>query len=434
MAQKSGKQLYYGWIIVIAGFLLNFVNTGLPMYTFSLFATSVSEGLMVSRTQVMIANSIWTVCFAVFTPFVGAQLEKGKVKRIMLLGALLIGVGLLGMNFVNSLAMFYSCYGLNGVGGAFVGPGIHTALPAIWFDKRRGLAVGIVNCGAGVGAIISPKIALYMIQNYSWRAGYTLFGIVSVVILVPLALWVIKAKPQDMGLLPDGLTQEQFDALPRRSQPAVAGLTRNQAFKTPVFWMMALALFTVGFAQIGVMQNQAAHLGSINFDMAVAAGALSIIGIMTTVSKFVYGGIVDRFGYKAGVILGYLPLVIGIIMLAVARPGYSSAYMYGYAILFGLGLGSWTPIITVAIGKELGAKYFGSIWGMLFAIRTAGDMFGAPVLSAMADAFGTYRIPLFITVGLVVVSMILIVALYKPSAYKKMIEDDKGLEISKEPV
>lgn len=420
--QNVKKGFYYGWVIVIAGFLLNFVNTGLPMYTFSLFAVSIAEELAVTRTQIMIANSIWTLGVALFTPWVGGQLQKGKAKQMVLLGALFIGIGLLGMNIVNSLTMFFVCYGVNGIGCAMAGPGIHTALPAIWFDKRRGLAVGIVNCGAGVGAIISPAIAVHMIQNYGWRAGYTLFAIISVIVLVPLAIWVIRSKPQEIGLLPDGLTQAEFDALPKKNQPAVAGLARNQAFKTPVFWMVAIALFTVGFAQIGVMQNQAAHLVSINFDMAMAAGALSTIGLMTTVSKFIYGWVVDKFGYKAGVVFGYAPMIIGIIMLALAQPGYSSTYMYVYAILFGLGLGSWTPIITVAIGKELGAKYFASLWGILFTCRTVGDILGAPVLSAMASTFGNYRTPLFFAVGLIVISMILIVTLYKPAAYKEMLD------------
>lgn len=421
MAAQTKKKLYYGWIIVIAGFLLNFVNTGFLMYTFSLFAVPVTADLGVTRTQIMVASSIWTLGCAVLSPFVGDQMEKGRVKLMVLLGALFMGVGLLGMNIVNNLFMFYLCYGLAGVGCACAGPAIHTALPSIWFDKRRGLAVGIVNCGAGVGAIISPKIAMYMIENFSWRAGYTVFGVLSVIILVPLALWVIRHKPQDMGLLPDGISQAEYDAMPKQSRPAAAGLTRNEAFKTPTFWMMALALFAVGFAQLGVMQNQASHLGAIEFDMAMAAGALSIIGFMTTISKFVYGWVVDKLGYKMGVLLGYLPLVASIIMLATAQTGYSSTYMYIYAILFGLGLGCWTPIITVAIGKDLGAKYFSSIWGILFTFRTAGDILGVPLLSGMAEAMGGYRIPLLIAAGLVVLSGVLILLLHKPAAYQQML-------------
>lgn len=410
----------------MAGFLLNFVNTGFLMYTFSLFAVPVTEELNVTRTQIMVASSLWTLGCAVLSPFVGAQMEKGRVKIMVLLGALFMGIGLFGMNLVNGLFAFYLCYGLAGVGCACCGPAIHTALPAIWFDKRRGLAVGIVNCGAGIGAIISPKIAVYMIQNFSWRAGYTVFGVLSVIILVPLALWVIKGKPQDMGLLPDGISQQEFDALPKRSQPAVAGLTRGEALKTPTFWMMALAMFSVGFAQLGVMQNQATHLTAINFDMAMAAGALSMIGFMTTISKFVYGWIIDRFGFKIGCLLSYIPLGLGILLLALAQPSYSSTYMYAYAVLFGFGLGAWTPIITVAIGKDLGAKYFSSIWSLIFTFRTAGDILGVPGLSAMADVFGGYQVPLFIALGLVVLSGVLILSLQPASAYKAKLGEGDG--------
>lgn len=422
--ETKKKRLYYGWIIVIAGFLINFVNTGFLLYPFSLFAASVSEELSLARTQVLLASTMYTAAFAVISPITGAQMQKGRMKHMLLLGAAVAGLGFIAMSRVSSLAMFYALYIAIGIGLAFAGPAIHTALPAIWFEKRRGLAVGIVNCGAGVGAIIVPKLVIYLTANYSWRTAYVVLGALTIVILAVLALFVVKNRPQDIGLLPDGLTPEEAAALPKEKAPVLSGLTRGEAIKTPAFWMIGLALLTLGVSQIGVMQNQASHLIAIEFDMSQAAGALGIIGFMTTISKFVYGWIVDRFGYRIAIVLGNVPLLAGILMLAMAQPGYSSTYMYVYAVLFGFGLGAWTPVITVAIGKNLGAKYFGAVWGVLFAIRTVGDAIGAPILSGLADIFGGYRIPLNLSAVLVAVSTVLVLAIRQPKEYKTMLQEE----------
>lgn len=417
MAQRKG--LYYGWIIVAAGFSINLVNTGFLVYTFSLFAAPVSRELGASRTQVLLASSLYTLAIAVFSPMVGAQMEKGRLKPVLVFGALLAGFGFIAMGAVSGLYMFYAMYIVIGIGLAFAGPAIHTALPALWFDKRRGLAVGIVNGGAGLGAIVAPAIVMYFSAHYSWRIAYAVLGVLTMAILIPLALFVVRTRPQDMGLLPDGAAPEEPRDAGGGARREAVGLTRAEALRTPAFWILAASLFFLGFTQIGVLQNQASHLASIDFDMAVAAGALGVIGLMSTVSKIGYGWVVDKIGFKRTVVLGNLPLIAGVLMLSFARPGYSSAYMYVYALLFGIGLGAWVPVASVAIGRVLGVKFFGSIWGALFAFRTIGDIVSVPVLSSLADIFGGYAIPLQIAAFLGVISTILTVMLKRPEACGK---------------
>lgn len=421
--EQNKKRLYYGWIIVIAGFFINFVNTGFLLYTFSLFAVQIIEELNVARTQVILASSLYTLAFAVLSPIVGGQLQKGRVKQLLLLGAIVAGIGFITMSRVSNLPMFYALYIVIGIGLALAGPAVHSALPAIWFDKHRGLAVGIVNCGAGIGAIIAPQIVTFFIKNYSWRMAYVVLGILTILILGIVA-FVVKSKPQDIGLLPDGITPKEYAAMPKGKAPVLSGLTREAAMKTPAFWMIGLALLVLGVAQIGVLQNQASHLMAIEFDMAMAAGALGIIGFMTTISKFVYGWVVDRIGYKITVVLGNLPLFIGILMLYFAKPGFSAAYMYIYAVLFGFGLGSWTPVISVAIGKSLGPKFYGAIWGVLFAIRTVGDIIGPTALSGLADAFGGYQVSLLLSAAAVCVSTVLVLLVRQPEAYQKAVQEE----------
>lgn len=151
---------------------------------------------------------------------IGKQLEKGRVKQLLIAGAILNGGGFMLLSKAGSLSMFYICYVIVGIGAAIVGPALHSSLPAYWFEKKRGLAVGLANIGAGAGSIIAPMIITATIASYDWRMAFFVLGAISAVILIAL-VFIIKTKPSDVGLYPDGLTKEQYDAQPKASRPVL---------------------------------------------------------------------------------------------------------------------------------------------------------------------------------------------------------------------
>lgn len=414
--QKKG--LYYGWVVVAGSFFNHFVTTGFLIYTFSLFAVPVSAALAVSPTEVALAASIYTIVIAVCGPFVGAQLEKGRLRVLLIASAILFGGGFLLMNFATSLPLFYLFYVVIGVGCACSGPVVNNALPSYWFDKKRGLAVGIVNCGGGVAAVVVPLIIVQVIASTGWQSAYTAIGIAAFAILMVLA-FVLKTKPSEVGLMPDGLTKEEYEALPMVERPEVTGLDRAAAMKTPTFWLIGLALLCLGFAQLGVMQNAATYFVSMEFDMTIAAAALGFIGGTSTVAKLVFGVVVDKLGPKVAYAVGTGFLLVGIGLLIFSNPASSYGYLVCFAICFGIGIGAWAPSATTLITKTLGLKYFGALWGVLFGIRTVGDVVGIPGASAIAGA-STWTIAFVVAFALGAVSIVLMLAANKPAALKKL--------------
>ncbi|SHI90498.1 Sugar phosphate permease [Dethiosulfatibacter aminovorans DSM 17477] len=417
---ENKKKFYYGWVVVFACFLINFVNTGLLVYTFSLFVLPVSTALAKSPTQIVLAASLFTAAFAIISPMIGKQLEKGRIKQLLIAGAILNGGGFMLLSKVNTLSMFYICYTIVGVGAAIVGPAVHSTLPAYWFEKKRGLAVGIANVGAGAGSIIAPMVITATMTSYDWRMGFFVLGAISAVILCAL-VFIIKTKPSEIGLYPDGLTKEEFDAQPAAERPVLEGLTRPQAFKTSAFWMICISFLFIGVAQLGVLQNQAAFLIGIQFDMSVAARALAYIGSMSILSKFIFGWLADKFHYKLVFLFGNILLVSGIIMLANVTSESNFVYMAVYAILFGLGIGSWYPIAGVIVGKTFGVKFYAAIYGFIFSIRAIGDIFGAPSISAIAGTRG-YSFGFLCAAACACVSVVLIMLIQTPKAYTDLIK------------
>lgn len=418
------KGFYYGWVVVLAGFLCHFVSTGLLIYTFSLFVVPMTELLQTDRTAIMLASSIYTLCVAIISPIVGGQVAKGRVKLIIILGAILFGGGFLLLSIASTLPLFYIFYAMIGIGCALAGPVVSSALPTAWFDKRRGLAVGITNCGGGVAAIFMPTIVAGIITTSGPQMAFIAIGILAIVLLLVAAL-LAKPNPQSIGLMPDGLTKEEFDALPQKERPVLIGITRAEAFKTPALWLLCLALVFLGFGQLGMMQNAAAFLTDLKFDMTIAATALGVIGMTSTVGKIFFGWLSDRVNPQLVFCIGNVLLIIGALFLVYTQPDSSLFWLLGYALLFGFGLGCWSSTVPLIIGRLMGVAHFAAIWGIVFGFRTVGDIFGVPGVSAIASA-SSYQTAFWVAIALFVVSAVFIVITRKPKSFIEL-EKKEGI-------
>ncbi|KGE18862.1 MFS transporter [Paenibacillus wynnii] len=423
--QTTKKKIYYGWFVVLAAFICTLASTGLMIYSFSLFVVPMSKSLDVPRTSIALASSIFTICMGVVSAYVGSQVTKGRVKMLILTGLILLGGGNALISFTDSLPVFYVCYAFIGIGSALTGPAVTSTLATAWFDKRRGLATGIISCGASVCAIFAPSFLAVIMDSSGVRTAYLAnSGIVIVLLLI--ALLLVKTKPQDIGLLPDGLTQEEFDNLPTKKRPTLIGLTRSQAMRTPAMILVCIAFAALGFGQIGVMQNAAAYLSDLTFNTQTVASALGFIGLSGAVSTIFCGWLADRINPKLVFCLGNTLLLVATLILTYTEPDSGYGWLVSYAVLFGFGMGIWASAVPLIIIKLLGPMNFGAIWGIAFAIRSIfGDTVGVPTISRIAETAG-YRIAFWVAIILLAVSAVLIIVAKKPKVFLEM-EEAAGL-------
>lgn len=385
--ETTPKRFYYGWVNVLAAFLTVFVTVGILLYTFSLFLVPVSEEFGVPRTEVAFASSIYMVLTALSGVVAGILYEKGYVRYLLMASAVCFGGGFMLQSVAQSLGMFYVFYALVGIGAGVGGPAVNFSMVSYWFEKKKGLAIGIAACGSSICGLIIPGVVTNLTANYSWRTAYLVVGAIAFVLLMISAL-LAKTKPQDIGLLPDGLTEDEAVALPAQERPVLAGLNRSAAIKTPSFWLLGIALIFSGIGQIGIMQNAAASLIDMQFDMKIVASTLGYIGISALISKLLFGYLVDKLNPKLAFTLGVVVQIAGTIILAEATPASGYAYLMSYAVLFGLGTGAWGPTITVIVGRSFGMKYYASLWALIFIFKTVGDIVGVPGISGLASSIG----------------------------------------------
>ena len=157
----------------------------------------------------------------------------------MLAGAVIIGVSLISMKWVDSLWEFYLFYGvLAAIGSLGIGEALTQAILPKWFVRKRGKALGIAVMGGGLGPLLAPLTLHTIMSVVGWRDTWVIMGVVVIVILVPLS-FLVRTRPEDIGLLPDGeltpAAEEPSRQQARPQPPDERSLTRGEAIRSPAF-------------------------------------------------------------------------------------------------------------------------------------------------------------------------------------------------------
>ena len=186
---------YYQWIIVLSACLCCVIWSGLGFFAFSIFVKPLQTEFGWDRSTIMAAFMIWSITFGVSGIFAGKLVDKYRPGPVILVGSLITGLGFLCLSLIQSPLHFYLCYIINGIGIAGMGQIPSSAIVTEWFEEKRGLALGIMATGVGLGGmIITPLTGGYLIPVFGWRTAYLSLGILACAVTIPLTLFVFKSK------------------------------------------------------------------------------------------------------------------------------------------------------------------------------------------------------------------------------------------------
>jgi MFS family permease len=362
----------------------------------------------------MAAFTIYFLVIGLIAPAIGGLVDRHGPKRVMAIGAVVMGSGFIVLSLMNDLWHFYGGYVLIGMGQTGVGMISVTAVISNWFKRRRGTAIGIMSTGIGAGGLVlAPVIGGYLIPNLGWSWSYRILAVL-VWLLIPLVLAVIRTRPADLGLYPDGVAQPEPETANGISRSSSGGLTLKQAVATSAFWLIAVSYFTNGFSQVGLIQTQVPYLEDIGFPVGAAAGALGVVGLGSLIGKFSFGWLCDRMPakYVWCISLGFQ--LVGTIVLMLMNPSSPLALVWLYAIVMGFGVGGWLPTMSMMVSGVFGLASYGVIYGMITLAQSAGSATGPLMAGYMYDATGTYRWIFIIFLALYAVAIPAILAMRRP--------------------
>jgi len=420
-------KIFYGYWVVVATFFLLLVHSGCGFYAFSLFVKPLEAEFGWSRGGIMVAFTIYFGVQAAASPFVGRMVDRYGARKLIAIGAFIAGLGLVLLGLTHDLWYFYVSYAAFAVGHVTSGHVPASAIVSNWFRKRRGSAVGIMGVGMGLGGFaIAPLVGGYLIPNFGWRVSYLALAVLTWVIVTPLALLVIKTKPADMGLYPDGIEVPEAVAAAKALPLTSEGSTLKTALATSAFWLIAVSFLTSSFSQVGTIQSQVPHLEDIGFPVAMAATAIGAVAVGSAIGKFVFGWLCDRIQAKYACTIGFGLVLVGIIMLMNMRPASPPAIIWLYAIIMGLGVGSWLPTMSMLVSTTFGLASYGAIWGMVAGIHSIGTAIGPLMAGYIYDTMQTYYWSFIIFAALCVVAISTILAVRRPKLLWKFQRGQRG--------
>jgi len=271
-----GSRLFQSrWWIVFAAFLGLTVSQGpIVAYSLSVFLKPVSEDLGVSRGTFSLAYNLDNLMCAVFIPIFGFLVDRYGVRRVLMPGIALFALATAGLSYLqSSSAVLFGLFALQGVFSAANTPTGYAKTISAWFDRERGLTLGIAVAGTGLGVMLMPPAMTYLIQNYGWRDAYIGLGAALMVFaFVPVALFI-----QDPS----------SSHVPGRGAPAdtAVGMSLGEAFKSAQFWTMTVTFFLVIVAVNGTLSHMIAMLTDRGIPLAIATTALSAVGLAIIVSR-----------------------------------------------------------------------------------------------------------------------------------------------------
>ncbi len=389
------KKIFYGWWVVASVMPATLIHAGALFYVFGIFYQPLLNEFGWSRGKVGAALTIYLLSVGFCGPLIGKLTDRFGPKQLIGWGAFFGGIIFILLSRTQALWQFYGLYFMHGI--AFAGCGnvpVNTALTN-WFEKKRGKAIGIAMAGVSLGAILITPAGGYVLERFGWRTAYIFLAVITWVLVLPPIAFIMKNKPREMGLLPDGTpaatSQPESQGLSGASAvaaPAFRQWTLGALSRTLPFWLICLAYLFIYIPIGSVLGHQIVYLTDMGISRASAAAALGITGGMGGVGKIVFGLLSDKFSPKQVTIICAVMQGVGILILLFA---HAMPLVWVYAVFFGFCMGGHLALQPLMVGHFFGIGSFGTIYGIVGMAGAFGSAAG-PVLAGMAfDLFGTYQ-------------------------------------------
>lgn len=396
--------VYYGYWVLLGAFLLHFLDSGLYFYGFSVFYTPIREEFGWSAAVVAGAISFSRLEGGIEGPLVGYLIKRFGPRKIITIGVILTGLGYMAMIYVDSPFMLYLVYG--GILSIGYNMGFTHGLSTLitnWFIKKRTRAMGLYALAAGIGgALIVPLISKSMVL-YGWRTTAILCGLAFWVVGLP-ASYLFRNSPEEMGLLPDGLSPEDYID-PETGESTVVDdepeISTKDALKSVTFRRLLLAESLRTFLLGSIVLHQIPHLISIGLSADTAGGILGMMIFASIPGRVLFGFLGDRI--KKNKLLAVTMIIqgIGVLVLAFAS---NIIHVYAFVVIYGLTYGGCIPLLMAFRGDIFGRKNFAQMSGIMSPFRMIGNVIGPVLAGYLFDVTGSYKVAFVSFAALAVMS------------------------------
>ena len=405
------KGVFYGWFVVSATIIgISLGYSVVAVMAFGTFIQPLQEAFGWSRGQISFGLTVIGYTAIVVFPMTGILVDKVGVKRVLVPSTFLFGLTMASMYYLTaSLWHFYAICVIIPILASGTAPLTYSRLIVAWFDKKRGLALGIGLAGVGIGTSLVPMIATAIMDQYSWREAYLGLGILIIVIAFPIVALVMKNSPKDKGQFPDG-EAAQDESSDSHEGKWLIGFTAKQVLRHRSFWLIVGSFAIVGLTTSTILIHMIPLMIDRGMTRAEAAGTFAYLGLALIGGRLLAGYLMDKFFAPRVVIFFMLGPVLGLALLANGATGGMAAFC---AALVGMAIGAEFDVMGYFTSRYFGPRSFGQVYGYSYSAYKVGAATGPLFMGVAFDLVGRYDEILWAMSGILLIGCVL-VAMLKP--------------------
>jgi MFS family permease len=382
------RRVHPAWVVLAALTLCMLAASGLRS-VFGVYIKPMEAEFGWSRGALSGAAAVSLLLLGAVGPMVGRLADRVGPRAVIGTALLVLGLGSIGSAFVQQLWHIYLTAGVLmalGAGGAAMTTG--SAVVARWFERRRGLAMGLAAGGMSAGQLIVIPLATALTVWFGWRTSFFWLGLGLLVLVLPVGLALVRNNPEDRGLRPYGATGPAQTAAEAAARVAAGRVSVVEAAQTLPFWLLMATFFVCGYTSSGmVLTHFMPHALEHNFTAFQASAALGVMGGMNVLGTIGSGWICDRFGRRGPLATYYFVRGLSLLFLLTV---WSVPSLHLWAAIFGLNYISTVPPTTTLTANIYGRYSVGELSGWIFFSHQVGAALGAALAGWIFEWTGAY--------------------------------------------
>jgi MFS family permease len=411
---------FYGWRVVAGTFAVLCVGFGIA-YSFSAFFLPLQAEFGARRGDVSLVFSIAGGLYFSLGLASGVMADRIGPRWVVAGGMALVAAGVIAASQASALWQVYAGYGLGvgvGIGFAYV-----PAVAAVqrWFVRARGFATGIAVAGIGVGTILAPPLAQFLMDRIGWRASYLCLGIVALATAAFAALTVLRS-PESYGQRPDGAAPSAATATPAAT--GETGETLVEAARTLPFWLLFVACAANSFGLFVPYVHLVPYARDAGLSEAFGVTLIALIGIGSTVGRFAFAGLADRLGRQRA----YAAMFLGTGAAQLLWAATDNVWLLTlFAVAFGAFYGGFVAMAPSVIADYFGTRALGAILGAQYASVSAGALLGPAAAGFVFDLVSSYVGTILVGAVLAISGGCCILATPSPATWRRQARTTRSL-------
>ena len=406
--QEKHHKVFYGWYILAIGMVGAFMAAGTSQLFMSIMLKPLTQEFGWSRTAATGAITTGTIISGILSLPIGRLADKYGPRALAALGALITAIGYAAFSKFVALWQFYLIFIISRAISTNTLSNIVPRTAVVnWFFRFRGRALGLLAMSPALGASVLTIIAQFIMENHGWRSVFVIFAIAMIVFQAIPAALVLRKRPEDLGLLPDGERRAAVSITSSTQAGAAEELnwTLRDAIRTSAIWLLSAAIFVALAVNAGIGFHMAAYFTDVGIDSTIAVGAISVYALTGAISNLIWGFLTERLPER---LMAATVMIIGAAAILFLHFVRTAPGAYAFAVIFGLSSRGEGVLVNIILAQYYGRSSFGAINGFVFPFSMIGLGFGPLISSFSFDLTGSYNtgFNIFIVASLIAATLL----------------------------